>query len=145
MAVIRFTAADVLQTKVVEANLYPSEITKIEGPTASSSGKSVNFIVDIMITEGKYKGKTRTVMFSSGVSNPTVLGAMQFFPQQTFIEIDSAITGKEHEPGEFSFDTESLVHKPFEASWGIATVDGHLTNTINGFHPKGYSTKPVAF
>lgn len=145
MAIIRFSASDVLQTKTVEANIYPSEITKIEGPSASASGKSVNYVVDIMITEGKYKGKTRTVMFSSGVSNPTLLGSMQFFPQQTFIELDTAITGDEHKPEDFELNTESLINKPFEAAWGIGTVDGHMTNVINGFHPRGFSKKPLPF
>ena len=81
MAVIHFTPADALQTKVVPAGIYPSQIAKITGPQKSSTGKSVNYVVDIEITEGDFKGKTRTVMFNSESNNISMLGDMQFFPQ----------------------------------------------------------------
>lgn len=145
MAVIHFTPADALQTTVVEANVYPSEITRIEGPTKSSSGKSVNYTVDVQITEGKYKGKKRTIMFNSESNNISMLGDMQFFPQSYFLIVDAAINGREVVAEEYALDLDNLQHKAFDAAWNIATVDGHMVNTITSFHPKGYSAKPVPF
>jgi hypothetical protein len=145
MPIIKFSAADALQTTIVPANIYPSEISNITGPTRSSSGKSNNFFVDVMINDGKYKGKTRTIAFSSGSNAVTMLGDMQFFPTQHFLMLDSAITGREIVPEEYMLDTDKLLHKPFEVSWGVTSVDGHLVNTINSFHPKGYGQEAPAF
>jgi hypothetical protein len=74
-----------------------------------------------------------------------MLGEMQFFPQSYFLVIEGAINGTGMNSEDHALDLDGLMHKPFEASWGIATVDGHLVNTINSFHPKGYSSKPVPF
>lgn len=151
MAVIQFTAADALQTTVVPSDIYPSEVTKITGPQKSSSEKSVNYIVDIAITDGKYKGKTRTVMFNSGMNNSSMMGDMQFFPQQAFLKLDAAVRGlpdvnmEDFKDKPMNLDLDTLLHKPIDVSWGIATVDGHMTNTINSFHPKGYGASAPAF
>ena len=145
MAVIHFTAADALQTKVVPAAIYPSEVVSITGPTRSSTGKSVNYVVDIAITEGEFKGKTRTVMFNSESNNISLLGDMQFFPQCYFLQLDSAISGRSVENTDYALDLDSLIHKPFDADWQTATVDGHLTNTIGNFYPKGYGKTGPAF
>lgn len=145
MAVIHFTASDALQTTIVEANIYPSEITRIEGPTKSSSGKSINYTVDIQITEGKYKGKMRTIMFNSESNNISLLGDMQFFPQSYFLMVDAAINSREVKAEDYALDLDTLKNRPFEASWAVATVDGHMINTISSFHPKGYATKPLPF
>lgn len=145
MAVIHFTPADALQTTVVPADVYPSEVTKIEGPKRSSSDKSNNYFVDIAVVEGKYKGKTRTVIFNSESNNISMLGDMQFFPEAYFLILDSAINGREVKPEDYAFDTESVLHKPFDASWGVATVDGHIVNVINSFHPRGYKATGPSF
>lgn len=145
MAVIQFTPADALQTTVVPPDIYPSEITQITGPQKSSSAKSVNYIVDIAITAGKYKGKTRTVMFNSEMNNISMMGDMQFFPQSYFLVLDSAISGREVKAEDYMFDTDSILHKPFDAAWGVQTVDGHITNVINSFHPKGYGATAPGF
>lgn len=145
MAVIHFTAADALQTTVVAANIYPTQISKIDGPKKSTSGKSVNYLVDFEIIEGPYKGKTRTVMFNSENNNISMLGDMQFFPTAYFLNLDSAITGREVKPEEYQLDTDELLHKPFDAAWGVQTVDGHLVNVVNSFHPRGYGSSAPAF
>lgn len=145
MAVIRFTAADALQTKVVPANIYPSQVASITGPTKSSSGKSVNYFVDIEIIDGEYKGKTRTVIFNSESNNISMMGDMQFFPQNYFLMLDSAISGRDVKPETYDFDTESILHKPFDAAWGVQTVDGHLVNVINSFHSSGYGATAPGF
>ena len=145
MAIIHFNASDALQTTVVPADVYPSEVSSIGAPSKSSSGKSTNIFVDIMITEGKYRGKTRTVVFNSESSNVNLLGDMQFFPQSHLLMVDAAITGREIKPEDYALDTEALLHKAMDVSWGIQTVDGHLVNIINSFHPRGYSTQGPAF
>src|SRR5215472_9782885 len=145
MPIIAFTAADALQTTVVPANIYPSQVVSIAGPKNSSSGKSVNYFVDIEITEGKYKGKTRTVIFNSESSNANLMGDMQFFPQSDFLMLDSVINGRDIEPKDYAFDTDSILHKPFDAAWGVETVNGHLVNVINSFHTKGYGAQAPGF
>ena len=145
MAVINFTAADALQTVVVEVGVYPSQIVKIEGPKASSSGKSVNYFVDVAITDGKYKGKERTIVFNSESNNASLLGEMQFYPQAYFLQVDAAINNKKVEAKDYPLDTDTLVNAPFEAKWGVATVDGRLINTIDAFYPVGYSASAPAF
>jgi len=145
MPVIHFTAADALQTTVVKPNIYPTEITNIDGPKKSTSGKSINFIVDFQITEGEYKGKLRTVMFNDEMNNISLMGDMQFFPKAYFLNLDSAITGRTVTPEDYALDLDSLKHKPFDAAWGVQTVDGHLINVINSFHPRGYGANAPAF
>jgi len=145
MPVIQFSPADALQTTVVPANIYPSQIASITGPKNSSSGKSVHYFVDIEIIEGQYKGKTRTVIFNSESNNISMLGDMQFFPQSYFLLVDSAINGREVKAVDYAFDTDSVLHKPFDAAWGVETVEGHLVNVINSFHPKGYGAQAPSF
>jgi hypothetical protein len=145
MAVIHFNAADALQTTVVPANIYPTEISSLTGPTKSTSGKSVHYFVDFTITEGEYKGKTRTVIFNSESNNVSLLGDMQFFPQAYLLTVHSAISGREVKAEDFALDTDELVNQPFDAAWGVQTVDGHLINVVNSFHPKGYGAQAPAF
>jgi len=145
MPVIHFTAADALQTTVVKPNIYPTEITSISEPKKSSTGKSYSYIVDFQITEGEYKGKMRTVMFNSESNNVSLMGDMQFFPQAYFLQVDSAITGRQITPENYSIDLDDLKNKPFDAAWGVQTVDGHLINVINSFHPRGYGASAPAF
>lgn len=145
MPIIHFNAADALQTKVIPAAIYPSEIAKIEGPNKSSSGKSYNWIVDVVVAEGQYKGKTRTVIFNTESNNISMMGDMQFFPQAYFLQLDAAISGREIKPEDYALDTDALLHKSFDADWQIATVDGHMINTVVNFYPSGYGKAAPAF
>lgn len=145
MAVIKFTAADALQTTVVPANIYPSQVSSITGPNRSTTGKSVNYFVDIEIIDGQYKGKVRTVIFNSESNNISLMGDMQFFPQAYFLMLDAAINSRDIKAEDYDFDTDSILHKPFDAAWGTQTADGHLVNVINSFHPKGYGAAAPAF
>lgn len=145
MPVIHFTPADALQTKVVEANIYPSEVSSIDGPKKSGSGKSNNYFVDISITEGPYKGKTRTIVFNTETKSPSLLGEAQFYPDCYFLELDAAINGTKVEAIDKDLDTDTLLHKPLDVAWGVATVEGRLINIIVSFHPKGYGAAAPAF
>src|SRR5215469_6736162 len=93
MAVLKFTVADALQTKVVDSNIYPCQITKIEGPKASQSGKGYNYYVDIEITDGDYKGKIMTIAMATGNTKPSNFGGVQYFPYSHFLQIEAAIRG----------------------------------------------------
>ena len=143
MAVIHFTDADKMQTTIIEAGIYPSMVTKLEGPTKSGSGKSNNYFCDIMITDGKYKGKTRTIVFNTESNNPSLLGTMQFFPVSHMLLLWAAINNTK--PESVDVDTDELMQKPFDAAWAVATVDGSLLNTITAFYPKGYGAQAPAF
>jgi hypothetical protein len=144
MSIIHFTPADALQTTVVEAGVYPSEISKIEGPKASSSGKSTNYFVDVRITEGRYKGKEATIAFSSGSNGASLLGTMQWFPTSGLLLVDAAINNKKVEPVDYNLDTDVLLSKPLETQWTVQTVEGILVNAVVAFFPTGYSNdKPV--
>lgn len=143
MAVIRFTEADKLATKTIAAGLYPSEVSLIDGPKKSSSAKSVNYFIDISVTEGPFKGKTRTIVFNTETNSPSLLGDMQFFPVAYMMLLAGAALGREI--GAEAIDTDTILHKPFEAAWGTTTVEGRLINIILDFHPVGYSKEAPAF
>ena len=143
MAVIRFTDADALATKVVEAGCYPSEVSKIEGPVKSGSGKSFHYIVDVSITDGPYKGKTRTLMFNTETRSASLLGEMQFYPSSHLMLLNEVINGVPL--GAQELDTDTLLHKPFDVDWGIGTAEGHMFNIITGFHAPGYGSSGPAF
>lgn len=145
MAVINFTPADALHTTVVPAGIYPSQIVKIDGPRPSKSGKSVGFYVDIQITDGPYNGKEKTIAFNSEMDSYSLLGDMQFYPQSSLLLIDAAINNKKVEPVNYALDTDDLVMKPFDAQWGVETVEGRLINTILNFYPEGYGKSVPTF
>lgn len=145
MPVIQFNDSDYLQTTTVEAGLYKSEVSKIEGPKASASGKSVSYYVEITITEGKYKGKTRTIVFNSGSNAPSLLGDQQYFPQSYMLLLFKATGVDDGKVKNANFDTDDLVHKPMVTNWGTATVDGRVINTINEFYPVSYGTAGAGF
>jgi hypothetical protein len=138
MAVLSFNAGDALLTLTVDAGIYLCDFTKIEGPKPSSSGKSVSYIGTLRIVQdGKYKGKEFDLMFNTGTKSASLLGTMNFFPAASFLEVDAAIKGKKVEAVDQNIDTDTLVGKAFAASIGVATVEGKLVNTVNGFLPAG--------
>lgn len=143
MAVIQFTQADVMATKVIDGGIYPCEITKLEGPKPSTSGKSVSYYVEIGISEGPMKGKSRTIVFNSGTQSYSLLGDQQYFPQAEMLLLVAAISKKGLEP--CNVDTDSLVRQPFDAQWAVETVDGRLINTVKAFYPAGYAKQAPAF
>lgn len=145
MPVIQFGPKDYLQTKVVEAKTYPCEITKVEGPKASSSGKSVSYYVDFMICDGgPYSGKTRTVAFNSGVNSP-MLGDMVMYPMAELLTVAKAAGLDDGQPKQINFDTDTLLHAKLDVAWATATEEGRLINTITGFFPAGYAASVPAF
>ena len=146
MPIIHFTPADALQTKVVQPAIYKCEVSDFQGPKKSSSGKSLHYFADIMITDGEWKGKTRTIVFNTETSSPSLLGEMQFYPVSYLLQLQAAVEGKDDVDAiEQDLDTDSLLHSPFDCAWGTATVEGRLINVINSFHPAGYGESVPAF
>lgn len=138
MAILSFTAADALQTVTVEAGTYLCRISKIEGPKASSSGKSNSFYATVqIIQDGKYKNKEAEVVFNTGTKSPSLLGDRKYFPAASLLEVDAAINKGKVEVADKQLDTDSLVDKPLATIWGVSTVEGKLVNEILGFLPAG--------
>jgi hypothetical protein len=145
MAVIQFTPADALQTTIVQPGIYPSEVSKIEGPKASKSGKSNHYFVDIRITDGQYKDKEITVSFNTETNSPSLLGDMKFFPVSVLLLLDSAINNRKVVPEAYQLDTDTLAMRPFDSQWAVQTVDGRLVNDIVAFYPAGYGATAPTF
>lgn len=145
MAVIHFTESEFLSGKTIEAGIYTCELTKIEGPKASGSGKSNNYFVTIGITDGKWKGKEITMIFNSESKTVQMWGEAMSYPQIYFVMIHDAIKSTSTEMSKFVLDTDELLHKPFDAQWVVSTVEGRLVNTVSNFFPKGYAKSAPAF
>ena|ERR1017187_5034370 len=145
MAIINFTAGDALQTTVVKPGIYPSEVSKVEGPKASKSGKSNHYFVDFRITEGPYKGKEITVSFNTETNSPSLLGDMKFFPSSYLLQLNAAITNSKVEPIDFQLDTDDLINGQLDIQWTIVTVEGRLVNDVVAFFPAGYGANAPSF
>lgn len=145
MSIIRFTPADALQTRVIEAGVYPCQVTKIEGPKASKSGKSNSYFVDFQVTEGKYKGKEKTIVFNTETSSPSLLGDMKFFPVGYLLQVDAAANGRDIEAVDYELDTDNLLFHPLDVQWIVVTVEGALANDIVGFLPPGAGANAPSF
>ena len=145
MAVIQFTAADALQTVVVKPGIYPSVVSKIEGPKASKSGKSNHYFVDFRITDGEYKGKEKTVSFNTETNSHSLLCDMPFFPISSMLQLDAAISGRDVMAEDYSLDTDNLLDKPFDCQWTAQTVEGSIVNDIVGFFKAGYGASAPSF
>ncbi len=143
MPVITFTDADAMQTTTVEPGIYPSQITQIQGPKPSKSGKSNSYFFDIQISAGKFKGKETTLVFNTETSSPSLLGDMKYFPVSYMLQVDAAING--NAPGAKALDTDDLLFKPFDSQWTVQTVEGRLVNDVVAFHPSGYGATAPSF
>ena len=145
MSIINFTPADALQTLMVEPGIYTCEIVEIDGPKPSASKKSIHYFVTFRITEGKYKGKEKTVAFNTETLSTSVLGSMQFTPHSSLLLIDAAINNKKVEAIDYALDTDDLMEKPLDVQWGVVTVEGILINTLINFYTAGYGATAPGF
>lgn len=146
MAIINFNEGDALQTVTVENGTYLCRFTKIEGPKASSSGKSNSFYATIqIIQDGKYKGKEKEVVFNTGTRSPSLLGDLKYFPHTALLEVNAAVQNKKVEVANINVDTDSLLDKPLAVVWAVTTVEGKLVNEIISFLPAGSEKAQAAF
>ncbi len=137
MSILKFTAADKLASTVIDSGWYTGCLDSIEGPKASSSGKSVNFFNDIKITQGPFAEKTIPFAMSTGSDRSSLLGSMQWNPHTKYMEIWAAVYGKTLAEVPESFDTEELLHKEMDIKVEKIIAEGIPMNVILGFLPKG--------
>lgn len=145
MPIIQFTQGDKLASLIMDKGIYPAVIKEIPTATASGSGKSVSYFVDITVTgEGKYAGKELRVAFNSGVSNRSMLGGLQFEPVRSFLTIYAAQKNMKMEEVPLEFDTDDIIG-PIDIQVDHDTTDGQLSNIITAFLPRGSheTMKPV--
>ena len=123
MPIIKFTPADVLRGKTLEAGWYGSEITKIEtSATTTDKGPSLNYIVTFLI-EGA-DGKEVDRYFNS-----KAIGMM--------CPLIAAATGKVIKPEEFAFDTDELLHKKVDTKLEVEMYQGRPSNKPTEWVPYG--------
>lgn len=138
MPVLKFTQADKLRSLVAPDGWYTGEVTGIDGPKKSSSGKSFNYFVTIAITEGKLAQKDFTLIFNTESNRATVMGTALIFPTDYFLHLQAAITGTPlADLSVDSLDTDTLLHKPFDFKLTKGVYDGIVMNAVQEFLPKG--------
>lgn len=142
MPVISFTDGDFLAGKLLDKGNYPVQITEIDGPTASKSGKSVSFFVTIAVTAGKFMNKELRIALNTETENSSILGSMQWYPHNIFLKITAAIKKislDELQKQGKDLDTDGLLNQPFEISADCVpnAETGELMNVITAFLPAG--------
>lgn len=143
MPIISWTAGEILQSKPIEAGVYPGELMKYDGPKRSQSGKGINLFLTFRITDGPAVNKELTVACSSGVRSASMLGDLYFVPMSTVAYFAAAVNGKpapDESDGQAEID--ELMHKPLNLIVGVSTVEGKILNPILGYQPFGTSQQP---
>lgn len=140
MPIITFTDADIMATTVVDAAWYPAIIKKIDGPAASSSGKSINFFMDLAINgHPTASGKELRIAFSSGSNAPSVLGNIMWFPTAYLRPVIAAVEGIPlTEVPKSGYELDNLLRRPLDIKLDIAIgQDGGTMNVVSAFLPAG--------
>jgi hypothetical protein len=137
MPIINFTAADKLASTVIESNWYTAEITNIDGPKPSTSGKSVHFYTDFTLVDGPFATKKLLIVFNTETSSPSVLGSRQYWPHKGMIDAYAAAYAIPVAQVPDALDTDQLLHKPLDIRVDKTIVDGIPMNIIVGFLPAG--------
>lgn len=140
MPIINFSDADVMATTVVEPQWYPAIIKKIDGPSQSNSGKSINFFMDLAVNgHPTASGKEIRIAFSSGSNVPSILGNMTWFPVAYLRPVIAAVEGiLLAEVPRQGYELDNLLRRPLDIKLDIATgQDGGTMNVISAFLPAG--------
>jgi hypothetical protein len=138
LPVIQFTEGDFLAGKIMEKGVYPLEITEIDGPKASASGKSVTFFTKFTVTDGPYLGKELKVAYNTGSSDAvSLLGTLQFSSHKELIKVAAAALGIPYDTVPKMFDTDTILHKQIDGIVGSEISDGNIVNTLTNYLPKG--------
>jgi hypothetical protein len=130
MPIIRFTPADVLKAKTLEAGWYGSEIIKIDSAsTTTDKGSSINYIFTFLIENSEGKEIERYF-------NSKAVGMM--------CPLIAAATGKIVKPENFDFDTDELLHKKVDSKLDVEIYQGRPQNKINEWvaYGKGKQLQP---
>ena len=139
MAVIKFSKADVLRSKNLEADTWYSwEITKIEGPTVSAKGDSYNykFTLSLIDQSEDLNGKEINRTYNSKAIS-------------MMIPIYAAANGKkldEIDPEAFDVDTDELVGKKVDGKYKLEPYEGNLVGKVEDYLPyKSVAGQPTPF
>ena len=145
MAVIKFTEADKLASKVLDKGGYTVELTDLQQKAAASQ-KSINFFVTLTLVDGPLTGKELTPIFNTETKAASVLGSAQFFPARDLVKIAAAIKGVKFDDFPVGdVDLDEYKNKPFDIMVDQDTPSGDIINIITGFYPKGRATQKTPF
>lgn len=144
MAVIRFTESDKLAGKIIEKGYYPAVLTKLEGPQASASKKSINYFGTFRIIKGSFMNKEFDIAFSSGSNSSSILGTMQWTTHRDLMKVEAAALNVKYDDVPLDLDTDTIIDKPLTISVDTATSEGNLMNFITGWYPAGYDETTTA-
>lgn len=134
MALFKFTTADKMAAKILEAGFYPLEVVKIGDWIPSSSRKSVSCQFDFQICDGPFKGKELSIKFNTETNSNSILGTQQFMPHTEIIKLYEAATGKKlDDSGETEIDSAELLNKKVDGKISVDTQEGNLRNRIDLF------------
>lgn len=137
MAIIRFTEADKLAGKILEKGAYSAVISKINGPMASASKKSVTYETSFQLTKAPYAGKELDIFFNSETSANGMLGTRQYCPHSKLLNVKAAVQNVLFDQVNLDIDTDELINQPLDIIVDIVTSEGNLMNIITGFVPTG--------
>ena len=146
MAVIQFTEADKLASRIMEKGAERAVLSELE-QKVSSSQKSVNFWATFKIINGPFMGKELKCCFNTETSEASLLGTMKFFPHSALMKVKAAVDNVKFESLDFSqpLDTDTIMNKPFDITFDTVAVEGDLINVITGFLPAGKATVQIPF
>lgn len=130
MPLLKFTAADVLRTKVLEKGWYNVQVKTVSDFTTSKAGDSNNIKITFLVegTEGKEIERTY---------NSKAMSMM--------IPLIAACTGQVIKPENFDFDTDTLKGKKCDGKIDIEMYEGNPKNVLNDFVPHGKGKLQGAF
>lgn len=124
MPIIKFTAADVLRNKVLDAGFYGASIVKCSDWKVAKSGTSQNMIVTFKIDNTD--GKEIEINF-----NTAAISRM--------IPLISSACGVDVKPEDFNFNTDDLMGKQVDVEVVHREFDGRISNDIATYVPYGRS------
>jgi len=135
-----------MAAKTMPKGLYKMEITEIDGPKAAKSQKSINYFVKMKVVEGDFLNKELTIILNTATKTASQLGDTVMYPERDFMRIYAATKGlKTLDDVPETYDTDELMHVPFEADISLDIIEGNPTNLVRGFYTAGTAGKAMAF
>lgn len=128
MALLKFTASDILKSKILEEAWYGLTCTKVVEPKASKDGDSVNYKVVFLVDNAEGK-ELEYVINSKGLGfHVSLIAAMM------------GKSKKELKPEAISVDMEEWVGKKVDGRIVQDAYNGIPNNKIADFLPYGMGT-----
>ena|SRR2546430_5485809 len=134
--IIHFTDSEMMQGKLIEAGQYLAVIFELDGPKASSTGKSENIWAKFRIIDGKYKGKELAVTFNSERTSSDLYQGIFWAPRVILTtQIAKAILGSTPQ----DLDLDGLIDKPLTISVKMTPKPDNtgIVNVIDDYLPYG--------